>query len=78
MKTELEMYKNCETLGRIAEQYPEGSAELVTLQKAAIAFQLIHLNKLGPELEEMHDGIEIPLSDDQKGHLRSMGVNPDE
>jgi hypothetical protein len=76
MQTESEMHKSCEILGRIAEQYTDDSVELLALQKAAIALQLVHLNKLEAELDKIHDGIGKPLSEDQKEHLRSMGINP--
>lgn len=76
MKTESEMYKICEVIKKIAEQYTDDSVEILALQKAAIALQLVHLNKLEAELERMHDGIGKPLSKDQKDHLRSMGINP--
>lgn len=77
MKSEAEMRQSCDVLKVIAEQYPHDSTEFLTLQKAAIALQLIRQHNFGFELEELHNAIGTPLTEEQKNHLRSMGINPD-
>lgn len=46
------------------------------LQKAGLALQLGFINGLRNDIEARYEGIGAPLTETQRQHLRSMGIEP--
>jgi hypothetical protein len=64
-------------LESIADRYAPGSVESETLKRAA--FALLFATAYFPEqFEAFIPQFPADLSDEQKAHLRSMGIDPDE
>jgi hypothetical protein len=47
------------------------------LQKAGVALILTFLNGHRQELEEWYRGIDAPLTESQRAHLRRLGIDPE-
>ncbi|GEM_PF-4017934 len=69
-----ELTAYCDTLKRIAENYPAESDEAHTLRRAACGLQLLFEKKLGEELDELIQSVGQPLTSVQKEHLRELGI----
>jgi hypothetical protein len=62
-----------EVLRRIAEQYPEQSVELNALKVASLALSFALITK-GDEFATYLQGVNRPLTDEQKDHLKKLGL----
>lgn len=47
------------------------------LQKAGIALSLGFINGLRADIERQYERLNVPLSDEQRSRLRSLGLDPD-
>jgi len=74
MKNETELEKHCDILKQIAGRYPNESAEVRTLKESALAMQLVFLKRLGPELEQLLEENDKPLTNSQRDNLKKMGL----
>ena len=52
------------------------SAAREALQKAALALRLAFVHGFRSEIEELHAGIDRPLSSAERQHLRDLGIEP--
>ena len=73
-KNETELKQNCDLLKQIASRYPDESAEMLALKKAALALQLVFLKGLGAELNQWIAECDKPLTKGQRDNLKRMGL----
>ncbi len=57
---------------------PVESPTREALQKAALALSLSFMHGMREQVEEMYGSINAPLTDAQKSHLKSLGIEPGE
>jgi hypothetical protein len=74
-----EMFKNYESasavLAKIAEKYPEDTAEYKTLQQAGFAL-FFAVVQHGTEFEQFLTEVGQELTPEQKEHLIKLGIRP--
>jgi len=66
----------CAHLERLEQRANLSDAERDTLRKAGAAFHVVYLHGLMNELDQFINPQQ--LTTEQEGHLRSLGIDPDE
>ena len=73
----LDIEKNCSRLEAIAKNYAPESDEYKALQLAGLAMHYVWDKQVREKFQQWIDSMDGGLSEKQKEHLRSMGINPD-
>ena len=74
---ELELHRLCEHLEQIEHQFALSDVQREALRKAAFALHLTFLHDLRQQLEDHYASSPQPLTEEQRSHLRSLGIDPD-
>jgi hypothetical protein len=78
MKERIALYdRQAPILEKVAESYPERSAEHQAVRQAAIALWYVLSGQHGDFLDYLRKWECGELSSEQEAHLRSMGLDPD-
>jgi hypothetical protein len=72
-----ELHRLSEQLRLIDSQLQSNPSAREALQKAGIALIMTFLQGKRQELEEWYENLDAPLTDAQRAHLRSMGIDPE-
>ena len=73
---EAELERLVEMLRRLDAELAPDAPSREALQKAALALRLAFIHGLKTELEDLYTSIDKPLTEAQRQHLRSIGVEP--
>ena len=74
---ESELHRLCDLLRGVTKQFPSDSPQAEALTKASFGLTLAFIHGLRPEIEDLMLGVGRPLTEAQKEHLRSLGIDPD-
>ena len=73
---ESELFRLCAELERIND-LPISQMQREALKKAALALTMVFDDDLRGKLEATYKSLGKPLSEDQRQHLASLGIDPD-
>jgi len=74
---EVELRRLCEHLEQIERDFSLSNIQREALRKAAFALHLTFFHDLRQTLEDRYSSPAQPLSEEQRSHLRSLGIDPD-
>lgn len=75
---EHELHRLCDMLRSIGERLGGDTPWREALQKGGIALTVAFIHNLRPEVEHLFEQLGAPLSETDRAHLRSMGIDPDQ
>jgi hypothetical protein len=70
-----ELGRLCGLVAEADKLLPAGSAVREGLKKSALALQLAFASGLRTKIEQTYDEMDLPLSDSQIAHLKSLGLH---
>jgi hypothetical protein len=74
---ESELHRLTNMLSEIDASLPEFSPLREALQKAGYAISYSFMDGRRSHIENIYDNVEAELTDEEREHLRSMGIDPD-
>lgn len=74
---ESELHRLTNMLSEIEATLPECSPLREALQKAGYAISYSFMDGRRSQMENIYDNVEAELTDEEREHLRSMGIDPD-
>jgi len=75
---ETELYRLADMLEQIDHTLPNDSKLREALYKAGLSLSFSFLDGRGPDIEEGYLNRNAGLSSEQREHLKSLGIDPDE
>ena len=76
-RDDLEMHRLSAALGTIDEQFALSDVQREALTKAALALQRAFIDRKFAVVEEWYTKLDQPLTEDERQHLISLGIEPD-